>query len=528
MRATPSSARKFLGFFGAGTWAGIGGAVLLASLVYAGGRAWAPASVLVVNADTYGYLAPALSVLSGNTFLHVYARGFVYPAFVYATTWAAESLLGVVVAQFALYALTSCIGVALFAYVRPLRSSAGAIVAVCLGMIAAVWAIMFWGYAPTYVYTAAILPEFFYIFLGFLGILSVVHLNAQPRIWVWYALSLLVIWANVLVKPNWILCAVFLSAMWFFAVATSPHARIGKFLILVGSLFPVIVGLYIPEQVLIYRHDYRSSRLFGVKTIFCNHSNIIIAAQELGTPVIHDPEPQFVAGVLGFLRGATNDVNGWPLLGFSGDQCMYDSAFDRFMIAHFAGDTEREYSLYVRTFISAILHEPAMYGAKVVRQVWAAASDPFRESGLVLDSDPTIAKSIALTFPRAAYVLPPPQLFEGRARGLVHEQLPAVASVTDRVFRALSPVTVPLYIFVMLALAARARRRSLRIMFPALVSGACWVGHVLVVAASHSFDVGRYVQTGAPFLLLAVFLSLAAASQHLGHAALLRRPHGAP
>jgi hypothetical protein len=60
---------------------------------------------LVLWPDSFGFLKPAVSALSGGPFIR-YGREFLYPAFIYAMTALQGDLLGVVYGQLILYTLT--------------------------------------------------------------------------------------------------------------------------------------------------------------------------------------------------------------------------------------------------------------------------------------------------------------------------------------------------------------------------------------------------------------------------------------
>lgn len=97
---------------------------------------------------------------------------------------------------------------------------------------------------------------------------------------------------------------------------------------------------------------------FGPKTLFCNHLDV-------AEPVFDASTPER-ARVMDLLRGALRNPNRWPLLGFSGDLCMYENDFNRAMEAAARSEGVTPPDWERREFIRAVLKNPTGY----VRAVW--------------------------------------------------------------------------------------------------------------------------------------------------------------
>jgi hypothetical protein len=132
----------------------------------------------------------------------------------------------------------------------------------------------------------------------------------------------------------------------------------------------------------------RASAVFVSKTLFCNHLNIVLAS---------DAARREIAAIAGDRSGAVmarlaGDIAAepgrWPVLGFFGDTCLFDTTLDR----NVAGDSASPATAaaaYRRIFLTAVLDQPIAYAAKVIRQMAYAAWVAWPPYGL----EPTITVS---------------------------------------------------------------------------------------------------------------------------------------
>jgi hypothetical protein len=186
-------------------------------------------NALWITSDSPGYLAPAVSALSGGRFIHVYGRQFLYPAFIYGVTILQGDLLGIVYGQLVLYVLMLA-GSAVVLYLTVLVAVpdlAGSLRRALAALATCAYVLLFLAYSPTYIYSFAIMAETLYTFVGVTAIIALLacfHVSSKSR---WFPLiaiaGLLVTWANVMVKPHWLLVAPFLTFLFMLGPQEDGH-----------------------------------------------------------------------------------------------------------------------------------------------------------------------------------------------------------------------------------------------------------------------------------------------------------------
>ena len=245
----------------------------------------------------------------------------------------------------------------------------------------------------------------------------------------------------------------------------------------------------------------RASALFVPKTLFCNHLNIVLAS---------DAARREIASVAGDHADATMErlatdfaaqPGRWPVLGFFGDACLFDTALDRAV-----ADDERNAggaaAAYWRIFLAAVRDRPLAYAGKFVRQMAYGASVAWPPYGLVpvipVSSDDVPHVSDIMR--RHGDAVQPIDLQGGPVRiGLLSD----FAGISILLFRTLSIVFVIAVIF-WAVLFVRRRRRGFVTRGGIVI--AMWAASIATAAAAHTLDIWRYLVPAVPMVGLMISL----------------------
>jgi glycosyltransferase involved in cell wall biosynthesis len=467
--------------------------------------------VLILWPDSYGYLAPSLSALSGGDFTHVHGRGFVYPLVVYGSLLAFDNLSGLIYVQAACYFATLVLLITLLWVFRT-----GSIVA---GALSFLLAVVYLGYAPLTDLIQAVMAEVFWSFLAVLSTAALIlaqRVKSGATFVVLMAVSLYASSANFLVKPQWLFAAAFLTFVWLIVLFTAELRAKWTMLLAMAAL--VTSTLVVPEICLAAKYDARSSSLFAPKTLFCNHADIIVRASADDPGFWAGQPAEFAQDTMTKLQATVAlGPRGWPLLGFDGDVCMYgENNPDALVRRQFSDDLPSMRAFYLSTFLRAVAAEPLAYGRKIGWQMWSVLQQPFQDADLQIEASDNHMHERSL-HPELARIYPP---LQGTVQGFMARYLPYRISV--RIRQAIeSHLWLPV-LGIIFAFALVMRRNSWNPLFAIAVLTGAWFAESLTAAASHSFDAARYRWMGAPLLMGAIFMSVAWASGTL--AARLRAP----
>src|SRR6202011_1422035 len=114
------------------------------------------------------------------------------------------------------------------------------------------------------------------------------------------------------------------------------------------------------------------------------------SAHRLPTVRAGDPARREIASAAGAHADATMarlaadfaaEPDRWPVLGFFGDACLFDTALDR-DVADDTGNAGGAAAAYRRIFLAAVRDRPLAYAAKFVRQMAYGASVAWPPYGL--------------------------------------------------------------------------------------------------------------------------------------------------
>ena len=246
----------------------------------------------------------------------------------------------------------------------------------------------------------------------------------------------------------------------------------------------------------------QASAVFVPKTLFCNHLNIVLASDAARREIESAAGDRTESAMTRLATDFAAEPGRWPVLGFFGDACLFDTALDR-DVAGDARNADGAAAAYWRIFLAAVRDRPLAYAGKFVRQMIYGVSAAWPPYGLdpaipVSTDDVPRVSDIMTRHGRAAQAI---DLQGGPVRIGLLSDLPGVSAY---LFRALSAAFVIAVIF--WAVSAVVRRR------PAFVTHAgivilMWAASIVTAAGAHTLDVWRYLVPAVPMvgLLLSLF-----------------------
>lgn len=242
---------------------------------------------------------------------------------------------------------------------------------------------------------------------------------------------------------------------------------------------------------------------FGARSFFCNHLDVIAPSYETSTA----ERAQVGALMKSVLRSGPN---GWPLQGFNGDSCFYDGPFIASIDAAAKSEHMSPKSWEMREFVRAVIANPLDYLHHVSRQLAYFEHHPIGQDeqwkGIMSDAD-----WLALEpFPAMAHTNR--EAFSGIGSNWLTSTFPHVGEALDAglAWFASSFALVTLVASSLAAGTVLAVRKPSRLHpeFILLASGAFTMALAGTVAASHTFDVERYITDILAFSLLWWMLSI--------------------
>ncbi|WP_027579310.1 hypothetical protein [Bradyrhizobium sp. Ai1a-2] len=246
----------------------------------------------------------------------------------------------------------------------------------------------------------------------------------------------------------------------------------------------------------------QASAVFVPKTLFCNHLNIVLASDAARAEIVSAAGDRADAAMARLAADFAAEPGRWPVLGFFGDACLFDSELDR-DLADKTGNANSAAAAYWRVFLAAVRDRPLAYAGKVVRQMGYGLLLAWPPYGLepvipVSNDDVPHVSEIMTRHGRAAQ---PIDLQGGPVRIGLMSDFPAVSAY---LFRALSAAFVVAVIFWTVA-AVRRRRRAFVTRGGIVV--VMWAASIAAAAGAHTLDVSRYLIPGVPMvgLMLSLF-----------------------
>lgn len=487
--------------------AGLAGVVLAAGLFLVG---WSlEPRVLGVVPDSWGYLHPALQWASGRDLELIYGRTIGYPAGL-GLMLKIGGMDFVPLLQTVAAAITVCFTLLGFniAYGPMVRGRPMG--GVFIGLVTLIGGIALFCYQPLINHAQSMATESlgaFSMSLAGLCLLVAVFTKIRPNaLYAIVFLGAISAGFSLFVRPH---NAAFAVLVWLGLCLTlflNRKLRLWPRVAVAAAACGVIVfGLAAPQAALKDKYD-PAGDLFGPVTFFCNHAPIV------DSEVPDLIEDKKTAAKIDAILDKTVALgpNGWTTLGYNGDYCFYLSDLTKLLSEHFKGDIAQSRAFLMTAFLHGVRDDPLAYAQKVVRQVAVALSAPLYNYGAVFVHTRKFYDEFEQTGEYGRFALnhvapegadPKPLL---RSAAPIHEFGRAVLGTLNKVA---IPVLVLVVMFLLIDL-LRWRlgnldtARFVQSWLPICLIFGLYLSSVMIVAISHTFDTGRYLEAIAPTALL--------------------------
>jgi hypothetical protein len=245
-----------------------------------------------------------------------------------------------------------------------------------------------------------------------------------------------------------------------------------------------------------------ASTVFVPKTLFCNHLNIVLASDAARREIVSAAGDRADATMARLAADFAAEPDRWPVLGFFGDACLFDTALDR-DVADDTGNAVGAAAAYRRIFLAAVRDRPLAYAGKFVRQMAYGASvawPPYGlEAAISVSTDDVPHVSDIMT--RHGRAVQPIDLQGAPARIGLLADLPGISAY---LCKALSTAFVIAVIF-WTVIAVRPRRPAFSTRAGIVI--VMWAASIATAAGAHTLDVWRYLVPAVPMvgLMLSLF-----------------------
>jgi hypothetical protein len=255
----------------------------------------------------------------------------------------------------------------------------------------------------------------------------------------------------------------------------------------------------------------QASAVFVSKTLFCNHLNIVLASDEARREIVSAAGDRADATMARLAADFAAEPDRWPVLGFFGDACLFDTALDR-DLAGGTGNAVGAAAAYRRIFLAAVRNRPLAYAGKFIRQMAYGASVAWPPYGL----DPAIPVSTD-DVPHVSYIM----TRHGRTVQPIDLQgepvriglLSGLRGISAYLFRALSTTFV---IAVLFWTVTAVRRRRPAFVTRAGIVIVMWAASIATAAGVHTLDVSRYLVPAVPMVGLVLSLFAVELAETIG------------
>jgi hypothetical protein len=350
-------------------------------------------------------------------------------------------------------------------------------------------------YPGLLMYRNIILPEALYTVLitaSVLALLLATSFNNSMRCWLAVA-AILCALAAACCKIQGVLLAIVMVplAAWVARPYTAARAAV----LVISSVIAVTAFAAVSRPAASSSDAY--SVIFGRKTLFCNHLNIVLAS-DAARREIAVLAPAHTDAVLARLTTDFNSTQqSWPTLGFYGDTCMFDPVLDQYLKREDTSSPKEIAAEYQRIFLVAILDRPLQYLGKIIHQTFYGLWFSWPPHGLT----PTFGSSArTVEIAELLHERGLPEVTFGEVRGWLLSDLGRFGVY---LFRALSAAFVAAVMcWIILTVSRRRPEFSLRSGLVLI----CWTASVLTSAAAHTLDLWRYLVPATP--MVALFLSM--------------------
>lgn len=494
--------------------------------------------------DTWGYLFPGVSLLSGGGFVHTAGRGFPYPLFVCGILKVFGDFRYISIVQHTLGLLAG--GLLVLTWERGLRffrpGPVGWIVHRVLG-----WTMVgcFLGARTSVLLEHSIRPEsifpFFTILAACLGTEYAIAFWQKKNLRLSFFIGLFLVFDSLFVyflKPAW----GFGTGFAMLPVLVSLLQLRGRYLYKVAILaIPLVIaaaGLWYPEKVLVEKYDKTSDEFLPSLLMFFNAPAVRneMAAELNGTrPLAYDR--QLVQMAMKFIDAELNAPHRtraqvlaaggelthagakkyltYTVLGYDPDNLLYRHDQPTCLMVElsnrFGDDTAGYAAFCMHYYKAAWAHQPAAMVHKIWAQLWAfysMSSSPFGGRGdkiEIIKQVPRTLGSVDLNEKRLPAFVNYIKTVRGEAGST---QIWKEKRTVSREQKFFHHIYLPAFCFsILLSILVWVKRD----MFSAFAEPGLWtlylfgfnLGNVLTIAVVHTVQVGRYVQNQLIFTLIA-------------------------
>jgi len=258
----------------------------------------------------------------------------------------------------------------------------------------------------------------------------------------------------------------------------------------------------------------QASVVFVPKTLFCNHLNIVLASDAARREIVSAAGDSADATMARLAADFAAEPGRWPVLGFFGDACLFDTKLDLDITGDGANTLDAA-AAYQRIFLVALRDRPLAYAGKFIRQMAYGISVAWPPYGLepVIPVSTDDVPHVSDIMTRHGRAVQPIDLQGGPVRIGPLSDFPGISGY---LCRALSTAFVIAIIF--WTMAALRRRRAAFVTRGGVVI-VMWAASIVTAAGSHTLDVLRYLIPAVPmvgFMLSLCTVELAHALACLG------------
>ena len=460
------------------------------------------------SGDSFGYFSPGALLATGHDIALQSIRGIGYPALI-AGTVRLGTLRELPAVQLALSLVSVASAAAiLFLFVRRLipdlacllGGAADAVIPAAASMVSLGFTLLVVSHDAFVLNIYWVMAEAPHTALTALALLLFVLGWVSRRGRIAFATgAVFVTFLSTLVKPMTLVALVLatLSLLW---ILWSERAKLRSPLNLpILALAAVgVAGLHHLDNMA----ASAQARLFGQQTLFCNHIPIVLSAVGDATPERAELSRR-LRHVL-----AEGPQNGWNLLGYDGDHCFYNNDVYKNLEQIVAAEHTELGTWLLVTFLKGVIEHPIIYAEIVGDQLGGFFAHPAgniteQDSGSMPDGDWRVLK------PYRPLIGLPHQAFARTAVNWLALNFDAVAGAAkwllhafDRLYRVVVPLAMLVAAGVLIANRTHSNDQPEIVV---LSSGVYLFSYVLLIALSHTFDIGRY-KTGLFPLSLLLFV----------------------
>lgn len=443
--------------------------------------------------DSIGYTLPAADLLSGNDFTHWASRGFIYPMFVLIFSDLGRNLEYVVSVQKIM--LCGIYGLGLF-WIYQFYKAYGHLPK----KIKTLYQVALFTLYSAFVFNGApialthtIMPEtLFSFFLALLctGILALSNWHSKKIIYFFIFFGVVVSSLLPIIKPHFMLAAIIVPIGFIFFKWHEDKKVF--FICFLGVL--VALPFFFYEKKLVADYDSNIGVLFGPKSLFCNNADIISRTLKRSDNV------EYSEVGIQLEKISNSGPNGWPLMGFNGDDCFYGSLGLKLATMH-SGDIKNEKGFYIKSYLEAAFNSPG----KVIRRIYKQnffllsnnLSPDFRQIDPYCD---VLLKDFKI---RPIYSRWKDQCVHYAATGISYYSIPyTLVQFLNKIILAcvLLAIIVEIWIFKFGSTLIQRRLGSISTMAILIVLS---VG--LLISIAHTFDINRYLIMLHPLFMFTSF-----------------------